>query len=230
MSTRASRPAAIATAHSPSSMRPASSGPRREPGSQEIIVSVIAPERSVRATSGLVVGTARAAGRTTSTLPTRRPSVVSTVRRRPSTIDLVARRWARRRSGGRCRPPTVSYSSSSSRSSLMSNSSRRSSTSARPSTRASSSDSSDDQRLLVVVLVLDLADDLLEQVLDGHQAGRAAVLVEHDRDVDLAALELVEQVVDRSSTRARRPASAAASGASVARPHRDFRNGSRSLA
>ena len=62
-----------------------------------------------------------------------------------------------------------------------------------------------DHRLLGVVLVLDLADDLLEQVLDRHQAGRAAVLVEHDRDVDLAPLELVEQVVDRSSTRARTP-------------------------
>ena len=46
-------------------------------------------------------------------------------------------------------------------------------------------------------IVLDLADDLLDQVLDGDQAGRAAVLVEHDRDVDLAALEGVEQVVDR---------------------------------
>ena len=54
-----------------------------------------------------------------------------------------------------------------------------------------------DHRLLDVVLVLDLADDLLEQVLDRHEARRAAVLVEHDRDVDLAPLELVEQVVDR---------------------------------
>ena len=78
----------------------------------------------------------------------------------------------------------------------MSNSSARSSTSARPSTRASSSDEPDDERLLLVVLVLDLADDLLEQVLDGHEAGGPAVLVEHDRDVDLAPLELVEQVVD----------------------------------
>ena len=58
----------------------------------------------------------------------------------------------------------------------------------------------DDHRLLGVVLVLDLADDLLEQVLDRHEAGRPAVLVEHDRDVDLPPLELVEEVVDRSST------------------------------
>ena len=88
----------------------------------------------------------------------------------------------------------------------------------------------DDQRLLLVVLVLDLADDLLEQVLDGDEAGRAAVLVEHDRDVDLAPLELVEQVVDahrlghedrRAQERAQR---------SAARRREPLRNGSRSLA
>ena len=55
----------------------------------------------------------------------------------------------------------------------------------------------DQHRLLDVVLVLDLADDLLEQVLDRHETRRATVLVEHDRDVDLAPLELVQQVVDR---------------------------------
>ena len=53
-----------------------------------------------------------------------------------------------------------------------------------------------DHRLLDVVLVLDLADDLLDQVLDRDETGRAAVLVEHDRQVDLAPLELVQQVVD----------------------------------
>ena len=37
--------------------------------------------------------------------------------------------------------------------------------------------------LVEVVLVLDVADDLLEHVLDGHQAGDAAVLVDHDRHV-----------------------------------------------
>src|SRR6478736_8975927 len=35
-----------------------------------------------------------------------------------------------------------------------------------------------DERLLLVVLVLDLADDLLEQVLDGDEARRPAVFVE----------------------------------------------------
>ena len=52
------------------------------------------------------------------------------------------------------------------------------------------------ERLLLVVLVLDLAHDLLEEVLDRDQARRAAVLVEHDGQVDLASLELVQEVVD----------------------------------
>ena len=87
----------------------------------------------------------------------------------------------------------------------------------------------DDQRLLDVVLVLDLADDLLEQVLDRDQAGRSAVLVEHDRDVDLAALELVEQVVDahRLGHEHRRPQERP-QGRRLA--GRALRNGSRSLA
>ncbi len=55
----------------------------------------------------------------------------------------------------------------------------------------------DDHRLLGVVLILDLADDLLEEVLDRDQAGGPAILVEDDRDVDLPPLELVEEVVDR---------------------------------
>ena len=58
-----------------------------------------------------------------------------------------------------------------------------------------------DHRLLDVVLVLDLADDLLEEVLDRDEAGGPAVLVEDDRDVDLPALELVKQVVDRRRLR-----------------------------
>ena len=54
----------------------------------------------------------------------------------------------------------------------------------------------DDHRLLDVVLVLDLADDLLEQVLDRDQSRGPTVLVEHDRDVHLAPLELMKQVID----------------------------------
>ena len=77
-----------------------------------------------------------------------------------------------------------------------------------------------DRRALDVVLVGDLADDLLEDVLDGDQAGGAAVLVDDDRDVGAGRLHLAQQVVDRlglghegrparisSPTGGRRPAS-----------------------
>ena len=74
-----------------------------------------------------------------------------------------------------------------------------------------------DHRLLLVVLVLDLADDLLDQVLDGDEAGRPAVLVEDDGDVDARAAARGAGR-RRSSTRARRPASAAASASAAARP------------
>src|SRR5262245_38173789 len=47
----------------------------------------------------------------------------------------------------------------------------------------------DDRLRLDVVLVANLADDLLEQVLDGHQARRAAVLVDDDRDLRLLPLK-----------------------------------------
>ena len=48
----------------------------------------------------------------------------------------------------------------------------------------------------VVVLVANLADDLLEQILHRHDARGAAVLVEHDRHVLLAPLEIREHVLD----------------------------------
>ena len=41
----------------------------------------------------------------------------------------------------------------------------------------------DHKRLLTVVLVADVSDDLLEQVLQGHEAGGATILVCDDRDV-----------------------------------------------
>jgi hypothetical protein len=47
-----------------------------------------------------------------------------------------------------------------------------------------------------VELVLDLADDLLEHVLDGDQPGDAAELVDHDRQVVAVAAELAQQVVE----------------------------------
>src|SRR5712691_9278551 len=47
-----------------------------------------------------------------------------------------------------------------------------------------------DRRLLPVVLVCDLADDLLQDVLDRHQSGRAAILVDHDGHVRPPGLHL----------------------------------------
>ena len=88
----------------------------------------------------------------------------------------------------------------------------------------------DDRLGLDVVLVADLADDLLEQVLDRHQARGAAVLVDDDRALNLLALELLQQLGDtlglghevrrpqqRRDRRARRPRPSAGSGPSRTR-------------
>ena len=47
-----------------------------------------------------------------------------------------------------------------------------------------------------VVLVLDVADDLLQHVLDGDEARDAAVLVDDDRDVVAVGAELAQQHVE----------------------------------
>jgi hypothetical protein len=52
----------------------------------------------------------------------------------------------------------------------------------------------DDPFDLDVVFVADLADDLLEQVLDGDQARRAAVFIHHHRDLHAAALEFLQEI------------------------------------
>ena len=52
----------------------------------------------------------------------------------------------------------------------------------------------DDRLGLDVVLVADLADDLLEQILDRHEARGAAVFVDDDRALRLLALELLQQL------------------------------------
>ena len=51
----------------------------------------------------------------------------------------------------------------------------------------------------MIVLVENLPDDLLENVLERHDPRRSAVLVDDDRHVLLAALELAEEI-DRSSS------------------------------
>ena len=68
----------------------------------------------------------------------------------------------------------------------------------------------DDRLGLDVVLVADLADDLLEQILDRDQAGGAAVLVDDDRALHLLALELLQQLGHALGLRARPPPAAAA--------------------
>ena len=76
------------------------------------------------------------------------------------------------------RPPTVSQAPSGS---SASSSSLTSSTGMRAVTRQLAVGQALDGRLLHVVLVDDLAHQLLDQVLQGDQAGRAAVLVDHHR-------------------------------------------------
>ncbi len=55
--------------------------------------------------------------------------------------------------------------------------------------------------LVLVVLVLDVADDLLEQVLDGDEAVDAAIFVDHHRHVDARGLHLLQQHADRHRRR-----------------------------
>ena len=52
-----------------------------------------------------------------------------------------------------------------------------------------------DSASLLVELVLDLADDLLEHVLDRDQAGGVAELVDHDRQVVAVGAEVAQQLV-----------------------------------
>ena len=51
------------------------------------------------------------------------------------------------------------------------------------------------------MLVAQLADDLLHQVLEGHNAGRAAVLVDDDADLEDAAAQRSEQRVNPDGLR-----------------------------
>ena len=71
-----------------------------------------------------------------------------------------------------------------------------------------------------VGLVLDLPHHLLEDVLDGDDPDRAAVLVDDDRERGALHLEVVEEVVERAGLGddhgvADRPARSAASGPSL---------------
>src|SRR5581483_7106097 len=65
----------------------------------------------------------------------------------------------------------------------------------------------DDGGFFVFVLVGDLTHDLLDDVFDGDDAGRAAVLVYDDRDLQMLALEFAQQIADllRLGDEVRRP-------------------------
>ena len=52
------------------------------------------------------------------------------------------------------------------------------------------------QDVLVVEFIRDVADDFLDDILEGHEATRSAVLVHDNGEVDLHALEIPKQVVD----------------------------------
>ena len=68
-------------------------------------------------------------------------------------------------------------------------------------TRPSFGSIDDVRRLGLVVLVLDVADDLLDQVLDGDEAVGAAVLVDDQRHVDARRLHADQQVHRRHRRR-----------------------------
>src|SRR5664279_5088976 len=50
-----------------------------------------------------------------------------------------------------------------------------------------------DYLLVAGVLVLDLANDLLENVLDSDKPGDAAIFIYHDRDLNMIQLKTLEQ-------------------------------------
>src|SRR5438552_1749450 len=47
-----------------------------------------------------------------------------------------------------------------------------------------------------IILILDLTDDLLKEVFNRNQAGGAAILVNNQRHVHAALLQLLQQLVD----------------------------------
>ena len=131
-------------------------------------------------------------GATTTSLM-RRPSTFVAVKRWPanSTLSPSVGTWPR---VPKTNPPTVSQSSSGS---ATSSSSFSSSMARPPSTCSSPVGQVLDVGVLDVVLVDDLADQLLEAVLQRHQAGRAAVLVDEQRHVELLGLHLAHEPGDR---------------------------------
>ncbi len=65
-----------------------------------------------------------------------------------------------------------------------------------PSSKVTLIDSSD-RLVLDIVFIVNLADDLLQQVFQRHQAGSTAEFVHHDGDMLPVVPELVQQIVHR---------------------------------
>ena len=95
-----------------------------------------------------------------------------------------------------------------------------------PATRTVCSSTRVELRGRQVELVLDLAHDLLEHVVHGHDPGRAAVLVDHDRDLLALLAQLAQQRAevlghrhDRAPGRASEPTVGVGRGQQVAQVH-----------
>ena len=58
---------------------------------------------------------------------------------------------------------------------------------------------------VIFVLVADAADDLLEQIFDGDQAGHATIFVDHNAHVLFLPLHLAQKLVDPLGFREQRP-------------------------
>ena len=78
-----------------------------------------------------------------------------------------------------------------------------------------------DERLVDVELVDDLADQLLDEILEGHHARRAAVLVDDDGEMELPGLHLAHERGDsfRLGDVVRRPATVAHGAVLLAAPN-----------
>ena len=145
--------------------------------------SVTKPERIAAHGAGASAVRSRpAAGVDRAPALMRRPSTCSAAKRVAVDLDALALggTWPSVRTGSRRPCPSRRRAARRSSSSLTSSTARP------PSTRSSPSASRSTSAVLDVVLVDDLADQLLDAVLQGDQPGGAAVLVDDDGHVELA--------------------------------------------
>lgn len=70
------------------------------------------------------------------------------------------------------------------------------------------------RRIAGFVFVPDFADQFFQHVLDGDQPGRAAVFIQHDRDVNALVLKIVQKIAQRLGLRDEHRRADGASGTS----------------